>query len=300
MTFTANDLAVLVPTKDRPEKMRALLQSIERQSSRPSQIVIVGTGKNVSFLKEEFRRLPIEYHHLEIGGQIRQRNFGIQQLGGSVKLVCLLDDDVVLQEEALEAMLGLFNRNSRLGAACFNVVNIAPFRFSLLKYLFGMVGKQIGSVTRAGYNTRITNVDKDYPVRWIIGGAACWKKEILQKHPYEEWDQFYYPINEDLYYSFPLSFDYPFAVCAKAKLEHYPEETPRHFSIAFGEAQIRHRFRLVRKSDYFSVALAYWASLGQILESGLRIFLNREPRYLKAMIGNIKGVFQSIFSRSPQ
>lgn len=291
--FTANELAILIPTKDRPDKIRKLLESIQNQSLPIGQIIIPASGQNIADVMNDFSSLPIEYHHLAQGGQIRQRNFGLQKLKPEIGLVCLLDDDVVLLPGSLAAMLDFFNNNTGLGGACFNVVNTHPFRFSWLKYFFQMAGKRVGEVTRAGYNTRITNVDKDYPVQWIIGGAGCWRKGILQKHPYPEWDDFHYAINEDVYYSFPLSFEYRFAVCAQAKLEHYPDLAPARLTIAFGEAHIRQRLHLVKKNNWFSLPLAYWASLGQILENLLR-------GYWKAALGNIKGIFQSIFSKSPQ
>lgn len=294
MIFTGSDLAILVPTKDRPEKMRALLESIRCQQFSPGQIVIVAAGKDVGFLKEEFSDLPIDYTCLEVGGQIRQRNAGLKNLKKEIKLAALLDDDVVLRENALRAMLDLFNKNNELGAACFNVVNIEPFRFSRLKYLFNMVGKNIGEVTRAGYNTRITHVAKDCPVKWIIGGAAVWRREILEKHPHEGEDRSHYAINEDVYYSFPLSLRYPFAVCAEAQLEHFPEPAERNYSVLFGERHIRERFRLVRKCGYFSLGLAYWASAGQILENLARGIMTGKRGYWKMAAGNVKGVWKEL------
>lgn len=270
------------------------MESVRRQRFLPGQIVIVATGQEVGFLKENFLDLPISYYHLEKGGQILQRNFGLQKLSPEIRLVALLDDDVVLMENSLKAMLDFFKGNPELGAACFNVFNIEPYQFSRLKYFFNMAGKNIGEVTRAGYNTRITHVDKDYPVQWIIGGAGVWRKEILESHPYEGGDLSTYAINEDVYYSFPLSLKYPFAVCSQAKLEHFPEFAARNYSAAFGERHIRERFRLVRKCDYFSVRRAYWASLGQILENVARGIWKREAGYWKMAAGNVRGVCREL------
>lgn len=296
--FSADQLAVLVPTKDRPDKMREMLGSIQQQNVRPAQIVIVATGQNIEFLAGEFSELPIDYHHTTIRGQINQRTLGIQKLLPQIRLVCLMDDDHTLCPGALQTMLSFWNREPQHGAVCFNVVNEPPFRWNFFKFIFSMTANGPGRVTRAGFNTRITHVSENIPTKWVSGGATVWRRSILDENPYQEWDSGF-PENEDLYFSFPLSQKYSYAVCAGALAEHRRTTMEELKTAEFGATQIRRRFKLVRKDPYFSVPMAYWAGLGQTSENFLRGFLNRDAGYFRIGAGNIRGILGEILrSRS--
>lgn len=292
--FSAEQIAVLAPTKDRPEKMREMLGSIRQQEAKPAQVVIVATGQNIGFLAQEFSDLPIDYHHTHIRGQINQRTLGIQKLRPQIELVCLMDDDHYLHPGALQTMLDFWNQNPNHGAVCFNIMNEPPFRWNFFKFIFGMTANGPGRVTRAGFNTRITHVSKNIPTKWVSGGATVWRRSILNENPYVEWDSGF-PENEDLYFSFPLSQKYSYAVCAAALAEHRRITMAELKTVEFGATQIRRRFKLVRRHPYFSVPLAYWASVGQTAENFLRALLNRDAGYFKIGVGNLKGLVQELF-----
>ena len=42
--YLIQDLAIIVPTKDRPQKIRTLLESIERQNVSCGRIIIIDSG----------------------------------------------------------------------------------------------------------------------------------------------------------------------------------------------------------------------------------------------------------------
>lgn len=303
MMFLPQHLAILVPTKDRPDKMRELLQSIKAQNIQLNQVVVVATGQDIRFLQKEFPNLPIDYHHVETRGQIFQRSYGIKQLKKEIKLVCLLDDDHYLLPGALQTMLAFWNQEPRHGAICFNIMDEPPFRWNFFKSIFGMTATKPGRVTRAGFNTRVTHVEKNIKTEWVMGGATVWRREILDENPYEEWDKGF-PENEDIYFSFPLGKKYSFVVCAAARAEHRRVTFESLKTAEFGETQIRRRFGLVRRYPFFSIPFAYWGSAGVILENFLRGTKSFDAGYFRIGVGNLKGVFKQlsydIFSKSPQ
>ncbi|MDO8527698.1 MAG: glycosyltransferase family 2 protein [Deltaproteobacteria bacterium] len=293
--FNPENIALLIPTRDRPQKLRDLLKSISEQDLRPGQILVVASGEDVGTVVQEFKTLSIEYHHVSFSGQVAQRNFGLKKLKENVTLVSCMDDDMVLKPKALSNMLEFWNKNPDYTAICYNICNDKPFRLNIFKYLFQMTGTKPGQVTRAGYNTRITCVTQDIETDWVMGGFTVWKRKILEAHPYEREPQAY-AFNEDLYYSYPLrkKFGFEFAVCEGAKVEHHHVQLTGRKNMAFGELQVHARFKLVR--DYpahFSIPLAYWASLGQMLENISRFFLERDLGYLKIALGNLKGIIQT-------
>ena len=104
--YTSKDFAFIIPTKDRPGKLNKLLESLANQSESCGRVLIIASGQNVEYIAKEFlNHLPIEYYHSETYGQIHQRNLGINLLDNRTKLVGTLDDDIVLQPEALKKII---------------------------------------------------------------------------------------------------------------------------------------------------------------------------------------------------
>ncbi len=79
--YAARDLAVLVPTKDRPAKLGQLLDSLAGQSEICGRVIIIDGGDSVRDVVMRYAgRLPVEHHVCRPPGQIRQRNMGIALL----------------------------------------------------------------------------------------------------------------------------------------------------------------------------------------------------------------------------
>ena len=79
--YAGNDIAFIIPTKDRPEKLKNLLNSIAGQDEMCGRIIVVDGGHSVKEVVMGFSdSLPIEYHECRPPGQIRQRNLGISKL----------------------------------------------------------------------------------------------------------------------------------------------------------------------------------------------------------------------------
>lgn len=295
MMYTAQQFACLIPTKDRPEQLRKLLASLAQQHFQFGQIVVVASGMDVSAVCQEFPELPIDYEHLSVSGQIFQRSYGLRKIQPAIQLVCLFDDDIVLHRQAMLHMLEAWNKRRDYGAISFNIVNESPFALNIFKYLFLMTGAKAGIVTKAGYNTKITHVAEDLETQWVMGGATVWKKDILLQNPHPSENETY-AFNEDLCYCSALGGKYPFAVSAKAHVEHHHVSRAFKGTVSFGELQIQSRMKLVRRYSYFSLAQAHWASVGQTLENLFRALRSREPAYLHVAWGNMKALSKELTS----
>ena len=109
--YKADGLAVLIPTKDRPQKIRNLLNSLAAQKAACGRIIIIDGGESVKDIVTGFSsHLPVEYYECRPPGQIRQRNMAISLLDNRTQLAAFIDDDIVFEENALEAMLDFWNR----------------------------------------------------------------------------------------------------------------------------------------------------------------------------------------------
>jgi len=185
-------------------------------------VLIVATGTNISEVVERFRdRLPVEYFHSETPGQIHQRNLGLAQLDERTPLVGLLDDDIVLEPDALERMIECWNRIEADSAGVgFNIVNAPPYRPSWLARLFvGDPGP--GRVLASGYNTRIDAIDRDIRTQWLNGGGTVWKRAILAEYRQPAL-RTRWAIGEDIRFSYPVGKRHPLYVCAAARVHLVP------------------------------------------------------------------------------
>ena len=219
--YTGQDVTFIIPTKDRPEKVKNLLNSMAQQTIACGRVIVVDGGQSVNDIVMSFSdKLPVEYYKCYPPGQIRQRNMGISLLNDQTPLVGFLDDDLVLEPQALERLITFWNRcEPDTAGVSFNIVNSPPFRHSWARALMGMSTPQQGRVLRSGYNVATTPVDAHLRAQWLCGGATVWRKEILKRFTnreiYSRW-----AICEDVIFSYPVGKEYPLYVCADAKVKH--------------------------------------------------------------------------------
>jgi glycosyltransferase involved in cell wall biosynthesis len=93
----------------RPEPLLLLLQSVQKQSVYPDEILIVDGSVNdkTKIILEENTFANLKYFLVDNldRGLTKQRNFGIKQVSDSSEIVCFLDDDTVLESDYFENLL---------------------------------------------------------------------------------------------------------------------------------------------------------------------------------------------------
>jgi len=219
-TYSSDDLTLIIPTKDRPEKIRDLLDSIASQSVQCRRIIIVDGGESIEKVLSLYPSLPIEHYLCHPPGQIRQRNLAMTKLETEDKLIAFFDDDLVLMPDAIKFMIDMWNTvETKTAGVSFNIINNPPFKHNFIKYLTGMSHKNMGTILPTGYNVPISPTSKNIKTQWLCGGATVWKKTILENHINTE-VQSKWAICEDIIFSYPLSKKYPMYVCSKAQVRH--------------------------------------------------------------------------------
>lgn len=221
VVYECRHLAFLIPTINRPQKLRNLLKSLAEQTVPCGRVIIIDGGDSIENVVMEFTdRLPVEYYECHPPGQIVQRNVGIAKLDESTPLVGFLDDDLVLEPDVTEKILALWNRVeiNTAGIGC-NITNIPLLPFSFLLALTLMYSSVPGQVLSSGFGSRIFNVTADICTQWLGGGYTVWRRQVLLEFPQENINT-RWAIGEDLRYSYPIGKKYPLYVCAGAKVRH--------------------------------------------------------------------------------
>ncbi|MEW6219283.1 MAG: glycosyltransferase [Thermodesulfobacteriota bacterium] len=291
--YTGQDLAFIVPTKDRPQKMRNLLESLVAQQVACARIIVVASGKSIEGLVLSFTdRLPVEYYHCDPPGQIRQRNLGISKLDDRTSLVGSLDDDVVLEEGALAAMLDFWNRcEPETAGVSFNVITNPRYQYSWTKALIGMSSRRQGVVLPSGYNTAISPVESDLRSQWLCGGATVWRQEILTRYTNREVSS-RWAIGEDVMFSYPIGKTYPLYVCAAARLrhEHVYDHVSSHKERYYGRTVTLWRLHFAHANEDLSTLACIWMLLGQVLLRLTYGLAYRESAHIHYAAGQLEGL----------
>ena len=294
MPGSTNRFAIVVPTKDRPRDLRRMLMSVEGQSCLPDQIIIVDGGdETVEGVFEEFPSLNIEYIRVYPPSLSKQRNAGMEAVDPSMNLAGYMDDDLVLEPGALEAMLDFWETAPRnVGGARFNVINENVVeRGGWIKSLFLTDSSKTGAVLISGYQTAFGCVDENTYVRWLSGGVTLWRMEVVREYSYDEWYEGTGYL-EDVDYSYTVGRKYNLVLVAGAQVQHlmYPVRKDRNYLL--GKWQVINRMYFVRKNAELSVPLCWWATLGQFMVNLGKGIAERDSAGPRRALGNLVGLLK--------
>jgi len=122
------DISVIIPTCNRPESLRRLLDSLLRQTTQAKEIIIVDNGKegkSSSLISSFSSSLNIRCFFEPSKRISAVRNKGIS--AASCSVIAFLDDDCVADPQWIEAIEGVFKDN-RVQAVQGNTIQTAPSR----------------------------------------------------------------------------------------------------------------------------------------------------------------------------
>ncbi|GAA3374595.1 glycosyltransferase [Streptomyces racemochromogenes] len=115
--------AVIITMGNRPDELKALLDSVARQEGDPVEVVVVGQGVEVTGLPEGVRTVSLP-ENLGIPGG---RNVGIEAFGpggSDVDALLFLDDDGLLERtDTAELCRQAFAEDPKLGIVSFRIAD---------------------------------------------------------------------------------------------------------------------------------------------------------------------------------
>ena len=104
--ITAQNVAIICPTKNQPDKVLRLLESIVQLDEKPHQVIIADGGHNMEPILTKFtEQLNLICLYCPKAGQILQRNYAHKYLDKNIQLVLHLDDDITLDHDSLRKMI---------------------------------------------------------------------------------------------------------------------------------------------------------------------------------------------------
>lgn len=307
--ITPDQIAVICPTKDRPQSVARLLDCLRQSTIKPAQILIADGGHNLKKLTNSYKKyLNITCLYCPQAGQILQRNYAHQHLKEEIRLVIHLDDSFSFEEDALGLMLKAWNkaqnagRKKPLGGAAFNVVDFAIKTDSIFRRLFFFANEPRGVVNISGYNTRFCTAEKTHNTEWLAGGSTVWAREIIDTIPHPMSFATRWATCEDVMFSYPLRHRYRMIVVAEATIRYNEtvgemnsvnkkseKKTSFRQNFFYGISFVVMRYYFVRQNDNLSILAFIWMTLG-ILSGHLLLGLTKSPSRLGVFIGGMDGL----------
>lgn len=292
-------LSFVVATKDRPEELRRLWRSLLAQTLVPDEVVIVDAGAGPAAVAAADAPTPrLRYVRTSVASASRQRNLGLDAVGAGIVLVGFLDDDAVLEPEAVAEMVRFWETApADVAGAAFNMANHPPLDFPALKRAplaaaLGLYARRGGTVTASGFQTMIGPVGTTAWVDWLPTGAAVWRREVFRRHRFDEWFDGYSYL-EDLDFSYRVGRTALLAVVAPARYRHLPASGGRGGGYAFGVREVLNRLHFVGKHAELSPGRCRAALVLRLLLSLLLALRERRASYAARAFGNAVGLARS-------
>lgn len=296
----ASKIAFVIATKDRPEELRRLWQSLLGQTRPPDEVVVVDASARPTLPdRDGAGRIALRFIRSGVASASRQRNRGLDAAGPTADLVGFLDDDAVLEADAVEEMLRFWAQaGPKIAGAAFNMANHPPLEWPLLKRAplaarLGLYAGRGGAVTASGFQTMIGPVTETIRTDWLPSGASVWRREVFAAFRFDEWFDGYSYL-EDLDFSYRVGKVRELAVVAPARYFHLPAAVGRGGGYIFGVREVLNRLHFVEKHAELSPARCRAALTMRLLMSLAFAVRERRASYLGRALGNAVGLARSV------
>jgi hypothetical protein len=188
-----------------------------------------------------------------------------------------------------------------VGGAAFTITNNPPPGALNLKQFFAIDHFRPGRVLRSGFASSITPQQEDLEVEWLYGGATVWRREVVERFPYDEWF-IGTGFMEDIDFSYTVGAHYRLFVVAQARLAHYSRPVRADRQRLLGKWQVVNRMHVVRKhrARGLSSAAAWRASAGLFFLNMAAAIVRRRRDPLNRALGNAAGMLSELLRRREQ
>ncbi|WPO79483.1 glycosyltransferase family 2 protein [Flavobacterium sp. KACC 22761] len=262
--------SLIICTYMRPEPLLKLLQSVQKQSIYPDEILIIdgSTNNKTKIVLEEnqFKKLKYFLVNDSNRGLTKQRNFGIKNVNENIEIVCFLDDDTILESDYFEKLLEtyeIFPEALGVGGYICNEVkwektseNYMPknneFYFDGWKRSDGsrfILRKKLNldSNCPPGFSPLYSHgrsvgflppSDKIYQVEQLMGGVSSFRKSVFEKFSFSTYFEGY-GLYEDADFTLRVAKTGKLYLNTRAKLAHFHANSGRPNQYHYGKMVVR-------------------------------------------------------------
>jgi GT2 family glycosyltransferase len=282
-------ISVIVCTKDRKDELNRFIQSLDKQTVLPTELIIVDASKNTKTAKyiNDIKQSPnyiIKYIKTD-PGLTRQRNIGIKASNG--KYIYFFDDDVVIANDFIEVIINTFNefKSMNIGGITGRITNIPvknSFIDQLVKKLFFLTAHGNGRLKLSGFPAHQISDQLKF-VEVLSGGCTAYVRDVFKKYAFDEILSGYSYL-EDVDFSYRVSSTFKLIYQPKAKLKHLSTTHKTKNSRNLRKMMVRHHLYLFKKNVPKDIPHKLAFSISIIGLFIVNAFLSKDLRACKGIL----------------
>jgi glycosyltransferase involved in cell wall biosynthesis len=302
---SSGGIGVALPTRDRPDSIVRLLESLQNSTVKVDQIAIVSYGSDLTeHLKEFEGRLNIIYSQSQIPGQVIQKKQAIELLSDNLEWCIFSDDDLLFEpwaiEEALKA-LERFDDNAIKGIGfALPPTSRVSEQHRLVQRLatfFYLNGPKPGDILKSGHAIDYLNLEGDQFTSWL-NGVSMWKMQEAKSYGKNNIASGY-AAYEDVIFSYPISKKGKLIYAHKASVRFQNKELTNFDAAEIFRNASYFRLFLVQTNSDLSSPRFLWSQIGRTIYVSLKA-LKREPKdFPKYWITLFNVLVQCCFKERP-
>lgn len=215
-------MAVVIPTKNRPDDLMRAVESVKRQTRHPNEIIVVDQSftddirAKIEYLLKKYDNIKLTYiFNQDLTGLTSAKNLAIKSSESDALL--FIDDDIILDEKFIEVLCAIYRKYPELdGVGGLSMLpehkSSALRRKAALLFQAGPF-RDFRAVLQAGYMG-----DKEIIRTWLLsGGLSSLRREVFEKVQFNDSLPGASPIEDfDFYSRARIYFQFALAPAARA------------------------------------------------------------------------------------
>jgi glycosyltransferase involved in cell wall biosynthesis len=260
-------IAVVVPTCNRPKHVQSIIDDLHFQTLVPTIIIVVDSSDSDD-LKETLSTVSqVVYIRSKLKSAAYQRNLGLREIlehYQECKYVSFIDDDIRINETYLQELsYHLIHDYSLAGVSGISQENFRSKKLDLERssiHVDEYFYRSQGTIDKFVINRPVRNLNSVKSTTWLIG-CSLWRiSSLRQSQTWFEADFTRQSLFEDAIFSHRVSHHYELAVDTRVVFQHLLESSERPSQMKHGADWVLNRFRLVTTDLCFSYS-GYIASI---------------------------------------
>lgn len=250
MTFS-----IVIPTKNRPQELITMFNSIIEQTRLPDQVIIIDQSHSDNLVKSSLETLVektnirLNYIHDEnINGLVAAKSVSLKY--NECDIISFFDDDIVLKPNYLFEISQAFINNKSIMGANGIIINRPEYNY-LKSLIFNFFHIGLFRDNRQSVSNK-TNDTSLLPVNTLSGGLSSWKKGVFEKVKFDTENKFH--AYEDKEFSIRVGRAFPnqMYIVPGAKLYHYHSPGNRQSILKRTKTDVVEVIMLFKKNGDFS------------------------------------------------
>jgi len=286
--------SIVICTKNRSYDLNKCIESINRQTYNPLELIIVDASDNLS-TKElvEHWKNKLSFSTVYISstpGLTRQRNTGVQHCQGNV--IAFFDDDVILEPSYFKIMASCFDSEAIDGATGLvtNLPRETMIKRAITRFFMLTGGRKRGAMKPSGFAGFVDPdlADPIQPTDVLVGNNMLYRKSIFDHYLFDEYFDGY-GMMEDVEFSHRVSKTHNLFFIKDARLVHTYSKFERINLTKHFETTIVNHFYVFRKNvrqSFMDWFFFWWSTVGIVIQC---MFWTIKTKNLSAIKGVYKG-----------